>query len=270
MPPQKRSGKAAWAVFAAFAAVALLLILFFLNQKPSDQKDGIVLPDPQETLQQGAISEPNKENEPGNNQFLEVTDKNVLSALQSLSRPAAYHQIYQVAVGTEGAQAVSQVMLWVNGSLLHAEISDGTQVRSVISDGSIAYTWYDNDKRYISVVLDQGMRMEDLLGLPDFDSYLTVKQDEVVDSDYLILEDAQIPCIYVCAQKDALYSYRYWVNLDTGLLFQSDVLENSTRVYEIRQQLYETLALEDETFDDRFHLPDGSDPFTAASKMLQP
>ncbi len=270
MPPQKRSGKAAWAVFAALAAVALLLVLFFLTQKPSGQKDGIVLPEPPDTPQQGTISEPGIEDEPNNSQFLEVTNRNVLAALQSLSRPAAYQQIYKVSVGTDDAAYVYQVMLWVKGALLHAEISDGTQVRSVISDGNTAYIWYDNDQSAISVTLEQGMGTEDLLGLPDFDSYLTLSQDEVADSEYLFLEDAQIPCIYVCAQQDSQYSSRYWISLNTGLLFRSDVLENSNRVYEIRQQLYETLALEDETFNDRFLLPDGSDPFTAASKMLQP
>lgn len=268
--PQKQSRKAAWAVFAAVSAVALLLVLFFLTQKPSEQKDGIILPDSSDTPQQGAVSGSNTESEPNNNQFLEVTNKNVLGALQSLSRPSAYRQIYQVSVGSDDVIYEYQVMLWAKGTLLHAEVSDGTQVRQLISDGNTAYIWYDNDQTVVSVTLDHGMNTEDLLGLPDFDSYLTLTQDEVVDSEYLFLEDAQIPCIYVCAQQDSQYSSRYWISLNTGLLFRSDVLENSNRVYEIRQQLYETLALEDEIFDDRFILPDGSAPFTAASKMLQP
>ena len=153
---------------------------------------------------------------------------------------------------------------------MHAEISDGLQVRSLISDGTTAYIWYDNSNDAVAVTLNEGMTTEDLLGLPDFDSYLTLSQEEVVDSDYLLLDDYGVPCIYVCAQQDPQYSFRYWINLNTGLLFHSDVLENSTRVYEVRQQVYETLALEDEAFNDRFLLPDGSDPFTAASKMLQP
>lgn len=270
MLPKKRSGNAAWAVSAALIAVILLFLVFFLTQNPAEETEGIVLPSPQDPLQQGTVSDPSKENEAFISQFLEITDKNVLSALQSLSRPVAYHQIYKVTVGSEEASYVCQVVLWVKGSLLHAEISDGTQVRKVISDGSLAYIWYDNDESVIMVELDQTMRMEDILGLPDFDSYLSLDQSSVVDSEYLILEDQEIPCIYVCAQQDLQYSSRYWVNLNTGLLYQSDVLENSSRVYEIQQQFYEGLALEDEAFRNRFLLPDGSDPFSAASKMLQP
>lgn len=270
MPPQKKSRKAAWAVSAALAAVVLLLLLFFLTQKPTDKIEGIILPNPQEAPQQGTVSDPLTEDQSFDNQFLEVTDKNVLSALQSLTRPAAYQQIYKVTVGTEKSQYVCQVMLWVKGNLLHAEISDGTSIRSVISDGTLAYIWYDQDASAISVTLDQDLCLEDVLGLPDFDAHLSLTPDEVVDSEYLILEEINIPCIYVCAQQNTQYSSRYWINLNNGLLFQSDVLENSNRVYEIRQQFYETLALEDEIFDDRFLLPDGSDPFSAASKMLQP
>ena len=268
--PQNRPKKAAWAVFAAFTAVALLLLLFFLTQNPAGDTEGIVLPSAPDAPQQGITAEPGTEADADHNEFLEVTDKNVLSALQSLSHPAAYRQIYRVSIGTDDSAHVYQVMLWIKGSLLHAEILDDTQVRNVISDGMTAYIWYDDNKTAVSVTLENRIGTEDLLGLPDFDSYLTLSQEEVVDSEYLFLEEEQIPCIYVCAQTDSQYSSRYWINLNTGLLFRSDVLENSNRVYEIRQQLYETLALEDETFNDRFLLPDGSDPFTAASKMLQP
>ncbi len=268
--PQKKSRKAAWAVSAAFAAVALLLVLLFLSQTPAEDKDGIVLPSPMDAPQQGAVSQPDAEDNTNISEFLEVTERNVLDALQSLSLPAAYRQIYKVSVGTDEAAYVYQVMLWIKGTLLHAEISDGTQVRNVISDGNTAYIWYDNDESAVSVELRPEIGTEDILGLPDFDSYLTLSQEEVVDAEYLFLDDAQVPCIYVCAQQDSQCTFRYWINLNTGLLFRSDVLENSKRVYEINQQLYETLALEDEAFQDRFLLPDGSDPFTAASKMLQP
>ena len=89
---QNKSSKAAWAVFASFAAVTLLLVLFFLTQKPSEDKDGIVLPGPSDFSQQEVPSEPDAETDTDFSGFLEVTDRNVLSALHSLSRPAAYRQ----------------------------------------------------------------------------------------------------------------------------------------------------------------------------------
>ena len=267
---QKKSRNAAWAVSAAFAAIALLLLLFFLTKMPADQEEGILLPDSPEAPQQNISNDANTENTEDPQAFLEITNKNVISAMQSLSRPIAYHQIYTVTVGTDEDHVVHQVSLWIKGSLLHAEISDGSQVRNIISDSSTAYIWYDNDDSVISVTLDDTIRTEDLFGILNFDSHLTLTQDEVVDSAYMTLRDTNFPCIYICAQRDMQNSFRYWINLETGLIYQADVLENSNRVYALQQQLYEPLALEDETFEDRFCLPDGTNPFTAASKMLQP
>lgn len=264
MTPKKISGKTVWAVSLAVALVAVVLILLFASQTPSQQRENITLPTaPVETPMEPEPEETPKEN------FLNVTNENVLTALQSLSRPMSYHQTYTVTVGADEAQS-ENVQIWADGSLLRAEISDLRQTKVIISDGQTAYLWYDGGAAHISIQLEAGMAEEDLLGLPEFDAYLRLEQEQIVDSDYLVLEDPQVQCIYVCTQKENGDTTRHWVSLETGLLYQSDVLENSKQVYKIRQTQYALLAAEDESFANRFVLPDGTDPFTAAEETPQP
>ena len=270
MSSKKLSSKAVWAVSGAVIIVVVLLISLFLTQSPSADQDSIVLPTTQEDPTAEMVSPSEDESSAYGSDYFEVTNENVLMALQSLNRPYAYHQIYSVTVGSDTERAVRTVDFWVNGQFVHAEIADDQQTRCIVSDGNTAYLWYDTEDTYISVAMLDGMSVEDLLGLPDFDSYLMIQDDTVVDSGYLVLEDPAVQCIYVCTQDDIADTSRYWVNLENGLLYQADVLENSNQVYAIRQTLFETLASEDESFQNRFILPDGSAPFIAAREMPQP
>lgn len=267
MSPKKISGKTVWIVSLAAAVLVAALIALFADQfLKKQQQQRIVLPS--QTMEVPAEHDPET---PPKDDFLNVTNENVLTALRSISRPSSYHQTYVVTVGSDETQAVRTVELWVNGDLLRAEISaDGQQTRILVSNGVTAVLWYEGSENTLSIQLEETLSEEDLLNLPDFDAFLNLEQDQVVDSDYLVFEDSQVQCIYVCTQEENGDTTRHWVSLENGLLYQSDVLENSNQVYVIRQTQYELLAAEDETFADRFVLPDGSDPFTAASEMQQP
>lgn len=270
MPSKKFSSKAVWAVAAAVIVVVALLIVFFISQNPSVEEESIVLPTVQDTPQTELNTDPDDTEAEGEQTFFEVSNENVLMALNSLNRPIAYYQTYMLTVGSDDAQTVRTAKLWVNGSFIHAEVSSEQETKCMISDGSTAYLWYADSPDVISVQLEDGLTSEDLLGLPGFIAYLQLSEDSVVDSDYLVLEDPQIQCIYVCAQENADITTRYWVNLENGLLYQADVLENSNQVYTLRQTSFEMLAQEDESFIDRFLLPDGSSPFKAAKAVPQP
>ena len=260
MTPKKNSGKAVWAVSISVILVALGMIGLFLLQMPSQQQETIVLP-PETVVEPTVESVPEQKPE---SDFLDVTNENVLPVLQTLTRPTAYHQTYSVTVGADDMQAAKTVELWVNGDMLHAEVSDDRQTRVLISDGSNAYLWYTDQKKILTVPLRENLTEEDILGLPAFDAFLSLNRSDVVDSDYLVLEDPQMQCIYVSTQDFNGVTTRHWVSLESGLLYQSDVLENSNQVYTIRQTGFSLLATEDESFDERFVLPDGSDPFIEA------
>lgn len=255
------SNRTGWmAAAAALVVVAVLMAAFFLSQSRTPQ-DGIVLPqEPTTGSQTPAAPEETEEED-----FAQVTPDNVLTVLrETISKPAAYHQSYTVSVGADDAQSQRSVELWVNWPLVHGEVSDADRTKTILSDGTTAYLWYNSDPNYVTVTLSSAVEVWDLLGLPSYDYVSTMETAVITDADYLVLEDPQVQSVYVCCQEGDV-TWRYWVNLENGLLYMSDVLERSTQVYLVRQTYLELLAQEDETFSGRFLLPDGTDPFEAAS-----
>ncbi len=263
-----RNGKAVWIGAASVILVVLFLIMLFIVQSSPKKQESIVLPPavPNSSSDKEPISDPNTNQV---SDFIELTNENVQTVLQTLNIPTAYHQSYTVMVGQEEQQLKKEIHLWVNGDLLHAEVKFEQTVQSLITDGVSAYLWYEDSPEYVSIEIREGVSPEDLLGLPDFDSYLQISQTAVVDTDYLFLDEEDVQCIYVCVQTDDNQTIRYWVNLSNGLLYQADALENSTPVYSIYQTAFEQLAIEDEIFNDRFVLPDGTTAFIAAARMPQ-
>lgn len=255
-------------ILAAAAAVLLalgLLIAFFVDRQSNQNQNTIVLPDPP-----AAPAVPEQPEKPPEQSFLQVTAENIGAILEGLTPPEAYHQIYTIAVGANEAQTTRTVELWVNGGLLRGQVSDGVRTRTVLTDGSRVYMWYDGDAAALEADLPEGVTAEDLLGLPDADLLQSLPQEEIVDADYLVLEDQErVSCVYVCRQESAQTVGRYWVDLDTGLLYKADMLELSQQVYALRQESFESLAAGDQAFQDRFVLPDGVQPFATESKTPQ-
>ena len=98
-----------------------------------------------------------------------------------------------------------------------------------------------------------------------------MSQDQIIDADFLVLVDpAQVQCIYVCSQDTEYVTSRYWIDLDTGLMYRADVLEMSKQVYVLQQEGLELLAPGDEAFSERFVLPDGTTPFSTGTETPQP
>ncbi len=253
-------------ILAAAAAVLLalgLLIAFCVDRQSNQGQDAIVLPEP--PAAPAVQEQPAPPPEQG---FLQVTADNVTAILQDLTPPEAYHQIYTVAVGADETQTVRTVELWVNGRLLRAQVTDGVRTRSVLSDGGRAYVWYDGDRAALETDLLEGVTPQDLLGLPDTDLLQSASEADIVDADYLVLEEqGQVRCVYVCLQTAAQTVNRCWIDLDSGLLYKADVLEQSQQVYALRQDAFEALAPGDQAFHDRFTLPDGTQPFAPAPEQ---
>lgn len=266
MNRDRRSYKPFLAVSIAVLLVLVILLAFLFENRHGKDRDAIVLPEPPaESVVQEAVEQPSADD------FVQVSTDNVRSVLQSMSRPSSYHQSYTVTVGSDETQASRSIKLWVNGSLIHAEIFDGIRTKTILTDGKTAYLWYDGDTEALSVPLDETVSPEDLLGLLSPDYLLSMDPVQILDADFLVLEDPQqVQCIYVCSQDAEFVTSRYWINLDTGLLYKADVLELSKQVYVLKQDSFEQLASEDEAFSDRFLLPDGSAPFSTETETPQP
>ena len=264
MNSKMRSNKAVWVVATSVVVAALLLIILFVSQANPDRQDSIVLPaGPTDLPQNEVISD-------GQDNFIKLTTENVATVLQTMARPTSYYQRYSVSVGSEGKQHTKTVDLWVNHNILRAEITRNQQVQSILTDGNTLYLWYDSTPQYVTLELAKGVSMEDVVGLPDFDAYLHIQQDQIVEADYLLPENSDVQCIYVSIDKGDRVFSRYWVSLENGLLYLSDVVENDDQVYAIRQTAFEQMSAEDDRFSAHFLLPDGQDPFTSEAEELQP
>jgi len=248
---------------ALFFVIILLIVLFILS--PDEEQDGIILPD--HSVDSVITQSPNNEQ---SIEFVEITTENVVQALQGMQRPDYYHQVYTVSVGNQNRQLIRTVELWKNGQLLHAEVNDDRQIKSVLTDGTVAWIWYDQDLAPISLQLSNFMTVEDILGLPAFDYLQTLQDANIVTAEYQIDEANMHQSIYVCVQNETLLTNRYWIDLKTGLLNSADALDQSVQVYQVTQKDFSLLAQGDEAFSGRFCLPDGTEPFVVKREMPLP
>lgn len=260
---EKKNNRAILVVTLALVAVMAVLLAVFMLRSDSGQ-EGIVLP----ATQKDPVSDKQPENE-AIAEFLELSTENVLPALRSLSRPQYYHQSFEVTRLGASFQVSHQVELWYNGGLIHAELRTQSQVKSVFTDGETVWIWYDSDLTPICLTLDSSVTLEDLLGLPAFDYLDTLEGETIVDAGYETPDENGSKLVFVCT-KDASTAKRYWVDLESGLLCQSDVLEDSQQVYLMTQTAFDRLAPGDQAFSGRFCLPDGSEPFIVERETQQP
>lgn len=243
--------------------VAGLLVLFVM--RPSEQREGIVLPGPQTELSQGQPVEPQAADN-----FLEINTENLVTALRSLQKPEYYHQVYAVTVSSGKYASTKTVELWVNGSWTHAEVSDDHSTKSIFTDGHEAWIWYTQDSTPVSVQLGENLLLEDLLGIPNFDYQVTMEQARLVSAGYDVQEGDFTPYIFAETEEVDSVTSQYRFALDSGLLLRCSVMEGELLVYEVVQTAFDRLAFGDQSFAGRFCLPDGTVPFTVETRMLQP
>jgi len=241
------------AVTAVLLVLVFVFILFFRGSTDGTS-GGIILPDPSVSAPPVQVPEQSASGE-----FVQISPDNVLQVLWSFSRAGSYYQKYTVSVGTEDVQSTKSVELWVNVPYLHAEISDGRSVKSLVSDTETLHIWYGDDPESISVPLGEDLTLEDALGLLTYEYLLSTDPDTITEAEYLVLNQTQpIQCIFVsCAETESVV-YKYWINLSNGLLYQAEVYRDNELVYTLSQKSYVALGSDDSAFSDRFLLPNGT------------
>ena len=248
-------------IFIASAAVILVLVFLlvvFTSTSTSGSPNGIILPDP-------AQRHPDAETPPQSSagEYVQVTNENVLQILKTIHRETAYYQVCSVKVGSDEFASYRVVSLWVNGSLLHAEITDGNRTKSVLTDGQTIYLWYAGDTEPAVVQRSEGVTLDDLLGMLTYESLIARTASDILAAEYL-QDFADVPCIYVeCMEREDLTG-RYWIDVNSGLLYQAEVTSFGEQMYAMKQNDLKLLASDDALFSGKFLLPDGTRPFTAA------
>lgn len=251
----KKSNLAVIVFSLALLLVLALVVALFVRGNPTPNKDAIILPSVQ--LDPSAPSDGSAD---GDMSFIQVSKNNVLLMLRAINRPSYYYQCFTVTVGSDDVRSQKMVEFWVNGTFVRGKVSNGNKTKNILSNGEDAWLWHDSDEIPVSVALTT-TTVEDLLGIPEFDFISLLEETTITDAEYLILNDPQLQCIFVCTQDESGLSRRYWIDLDSGLLYQGDILDQNRRVYELRQEQFEILAQGDESFSGQFILPDGSNPF---------
>ena len=259
MKEKKNINKSALAVSVSLFVVLILLVGTFILSQMRFNKENIVLPiGPADTGIAPAPEDLMK------NDLVQVTRDNVVKVLETLHRPSYFHQQLEVVVGINYPKATRYVELWVSGELIHAEITSSVtnRVKSIITDGTTAWIWYDTDFAPVSVELPSNASMEDLLGIPSFDFLHHLQRADIAEAGYSLFEDTTQQCIYVTTKESENSRDTYWVDLKTGLLQSAVVTEGDDISYRLRSTSMEILAQKDDSYEGRFCLPDGSKPFT--------
>ena len=259
MSEKKAPNKAIVAVSLALVFVLLLVFCVFAFGDSTASRTDITLPDQQPGLQ-ASTDDPYL----AENMLLRVTPENAAVALESLSHPRYYHQSYSVSVGDEEERSETLVELWVNGDLIRAEIRFHDEMKVVLTDGKKVCLWYADEERAIYRTLGESVTFDDIMGLPAFDYLKTVRDGNVTDAEYLVLEDEnqEVPCIFLSVQEAYGAETRCWISLSTGTLYEADCVENGAQVYHVKETGFDRLVDGDEIFADKFLRPDGAAAFT--------
>lgn len=240
---------------AALAVVALLVFLIVRSSEKS-RHEAIVLPDAPAPVQQQSPAP--EQTEPAQ---LEVREDNIQKILKSLSRPSAYHQTLRISQFVDEKQYDQQTELWVNGELLRADFYSDAETRTILTDGRTLYLWYDDSETVAEISLDGSISMDDLLGIPTYESILALDASDIRQADFVTSEDTDGSCVYVLSETDGI-ERSFWVSLDSGLLLRSQESKAGVQLYEMEQQTLELLGNADEVFSDVFVLPDSTEPFS--------
>lgn len=190
--------------------------------------------------------------------FLRLDAENVQDALGTLSRSSAYYQVLTVHHLWAQDASTATIQLWRSGSCLRAQVAGGSRVQHLLTDGTSVWIWYDNETSVRSLTLDETVSFDDLLGIPTYETLLTLPQEEILNAGFVTLDEAEPhDCLYISAQEGA-YEMRYWVDADAQLLYRADRLDGDTLIYQLRQSSCKLLSPEDASLQDAFQLPDGT------------
>lgn len=252
---RERSLTSMWTFVVVGLALIFLIAVFALSQRSTSST--ILLPD---DMQETTPVAPGKTSD--EDMFVQVSAENVLSVIETLHRPTAYHQTSTLVLNADEAQLIRLADVWTNGVYMRADISDPYQTVSYLTDGQEAYIWYHDDKTPVKIALDGSMSCDDMIGLLTYETLLETDPEELFYAEHTVLNDPFVQCVYVSTVKEDRET-RYWVDLNTGLLYMAEVTENGEQIYYMEQSALELLAEDDAAFADWFILPDGTNPFTA-------
>jgi len=256
---KKRSNvRTAFIVITAALCVLALLLGIYYHSQTNGNDVSITLPQTQSAVG----SKP--QNQLPEDPFLTVTRDNVLDILRSLIRPSGYHQAFSATTHWSEGDITSTIDLYEKNGVTKAVIRENNRDKHLLSDGKTLYLWYEKSETEVfRTDLADGTTLEDILGIPTYETVLNLPAETVLEAGYLMLGDADgTPCIYVaCQLNDTEYMDRYWIDVENQVLYRADAQHAERQIYLIQQENLEILPHGETERDAVFTLPDGSSPF---------
>lgn len=258
MDEKGKNRKTAAIVGIAVLAAVSLLIAVFVNSVERNRRETITLPDVPSAEEPAQNTKP----EEPEDVFAQITAENVQTILSGLSRPAFYHQSMTLTTYAGSASREQQAEIWSGGEQVLIQLTDEFETKTFLTDGQTLYVWYADSDTVSKVDLTGSIGRDDLTGVPAYEALLNISRTQLDDAEFLALsEEDDLQCVFVQCTQDGIQS-RYWISLDTGLLYRYMALSGSEPYYAVQQTQLETLMEGDEALSGIFVLPDGTHPFS--------
>jgi len=241
-------------MLAAVTIIAAVFISVFSARTADINAPEIVLP-PEVSDNLSPGSNPGSEVTPAP-EPVEITTENVLDLIAALERPVQYSAGYRVERFWENSGQTLLIDIWVLDGCQRIRIcaEDGQPLEHYITNGDTTYLWNEGMAQYYKGATGE-FSSDDNAQLPTYES-IAEKGMEIIRCGYEPLEST--PCMFVETANEKLgITEKWWVSLDTGLLFAAQTWENGVLILD--RTCREVLTgVVDRT---RFLLPDGNSVF---------
>jgi len=247
-------------ISASFLVVAVIAVISYFATKQSEYT-GITLPP-------ATASRP--ENEPldlTGEGFVSVSPQNAAAVVNTLRRPETYHQTLYKQIISDDTTGIFSVHIWVNGNICKLVLLESGQTRHILTDGSRVFIWYeDAADEIVSRDLPSGVSVDDLSGIPTYETIADLLPENIQDAEYRQLQEQDnAPCLYVRSSEPDGAALSLWVDLSTGLLCKAECVQEGKLRYSLHQSDLVVLDTSDAALNRQMLLPDGTDPFVTAA-----
>lgn len=234
--------------YITIALVLLFVLALFAASRTLKRDRVIVLPE-----QQGEQGSSDNGSAVDSVNTLAVTPDTVQVAIGTLSRPASYERTQMVTIFWSGGESTSVSQVAVSGALTRIDTTlADSSVRHVLRNGETAAVWYDEEKEWMTLTVEE-LSADAMQRMPTYETVLRLSAADIAQAEYC--ERDGVRCLYVQTRetRDG-YIERYWVSVDSGLLFAAERLWEETLIYRFTAVEPEGEAPREE----RFLLPDGT------------
>lgn len=242
-------GKSLAFVITATLFVLVAVVFAFWGAMEQNQRDSIVLPDG--TVAEAETPAADVEQE---ELFLTVEPDNIQKVLSTMASPQGYTQIFTVTSHWAEGNSESQVTIWRDGDLRRADVATGDTVRHLLTDGASLWLWYGGDEVATQFVCDEAMGLEQLVGIPTYESLTQLPASAILQGQYLDGNNtATEHALYITASQWDGVETAYWVDATTQILVAAQVTQENV----LQLTMAQTSLSYDDIDPDIFATPDG-------------